>query len=98
MDEKFAQNIYKKLDTMNEHVGTIRVDVAKMEVYVRQNTKDLADHIRRTNILEEKMNLELEKIERKVNFQVVAGKVIIGLVGIIGIVVGIIYEWQNISK
>lgn len=95
-DSKFAQNIYKKLDTMNEHVGSMRVDIAKMQVFVGQNTKDLADHIRRTNILEEKMNLELDKIERKVNFQITAGKIIIGLLGVIGVILGIIYDWQNI--
>ena len=44
-----------KLDKIIEKIDKIIENQAVTNVYVEQNTKDLSEHIRRTNILEGKM-------------------------------------------
>jgi hypothetical protein len=49
----------EKLDKIFEKISNLSVDVAQMAVSVEKNTQDLAYHIRRTDLLDEK----LEKAE-----------------------------------
>ena len=49
----FEEIILDKLDKLNDDITEVKVAVAKQSVYIEQNTKDLSEHIRRTDILEE---------------------------------------------
>jgi len=44
-----------KEDKILDHITEIRICLTKMEKDVRENTKDLAHHIKRTDTLQDKM-------------------------------------------
>ena len=47
--------IDEKLDKMLDKINSLHTDTALIQKDVGQNTKDLAFHIKRTNLLEERM-------------------------------------------
>ena len=52
-----------KMDKTMDVVTAISLDVAQIEVYVEKNTKDLENHIRRTDLAEVRIE-RLEKVEQ----------------------------------
>jgi hypothetical protein len=71
--------IERKIDKIADHIGNIDVTLAKQEV-------TLADHIRRTELLEEKMS----PVEKHVNMVHGVLKAIAAIGTIVGIVHGIL--------
>lgn len=56
-----------KLDKVLENQTLMLQVQTKQGVYIEQNTKDLSEHIRRTNLLEEKLNKVEEKLSDKID-------------------------------
>lgn len=56
----------RKLDKILEEITEIKVSQAKTEITLDANTKSLQEHIKRTNILEEKTE-ELQKLTNKLS-------------------------------
>ena len=53
----------QKIDKLVEHVLEMKGTLAENTVTLNQNTKDMAEHIRRTNILETQMRRALFPID-----------------------------------
>lgn len=50
-------DVFLKLDKMNDTVGDMRVMMATMAAHTEINSKELAEHIRRTELLEKSVAL-----------------------------------------
>jgi len=52
---EFQDRVLEKLDQIQTDVTAIKVDNAKQTAQIEQNTKDLAHHIKRSDLLEESL-------------------------------------------
>lgn len=72
----------ERLVRLEEHVGTIREALAKNNTILERNTDLLAEHIRRTELLEKQVNgIAVEA--RIVRWAVAAGTIILSLIQLI---------------
>lgn len=62
-DDKALSRIEGKLDSASSKIDTVDNKVTKLEVYVEKNTKDLEDHMMRTDLNEQRI-YRLEKVEQ----------------------------------
>lgn len=53
--------ILDRLDKLSDDIQEIKINTAKHTILIEQNTKDLTEHIRRTNLLEQ--TIDNQKIE-----------------------------------
>lgn len=54
------KDVFIKLDKMNEHVSVLRENTARIGAILEENTRDIRTHIKRTEILEERLD-QVEK-------------------------------------
>lgn len=55
-------NLESKLDKVVESVSDLKTSVARIEVHVEKNTEDLAEHMRRTALAENRItSLEVKR-------------------------------------
>jgi len=87
-------DVVRKLDTMNEHVSDIRTCVAKMEVYVSQNSKSLEEHVERTNLLDDSVNLLKIQLAGQKKVFSAATWILTALSGLLGLV----WIWAKIIE
>lgn len=83
--DKILERIEGKLDRVSEEQHKLAITCATMAMSVTQNTKDVAEHIRRTQLLENRVDvLEEPGIVRKHLWKWATGAIVIlsGLVGI----------------
>jgi hypothetical protein len=57
-DDKNFEIIANQLNRMDIRLSEVQTDIGEIKVTLVLNTKDLAEHMRRTNLLEDKVNLE----------------------------------------
>lgn len=55
MDKKLLEEIRDNQKEMSKDLTDIKVTVAKQEVHLAENKEDIRQHIKRTNILEDRM-------------------------------------------
>lgn len=63
MSSELLNRIDGKLDKLDEKVDVIDSKVTKLDVHVEKNTKDLDEHMKRTDLNEQRI-VRLEKIEQ----------------------------------
>lgn len=54
--DKTLDRIEKKIDRVESNVAELNQTTSVMEVHVSRNSEDLSEHIRRTNLLESRLN------------------------------------------
>lgn len=87
-------DVVRKLDTMNEHVSDIRMNVAKMGVYVEQNSKSLEEHVERTNLLDDSVNMLKIQLAGQRKVFSAATWILTALSGLLGLV----WIWAKIIE
>lgn len=91
MDEKRFTRLDDKIDKLDEKVDQVNLTLAKIEITLGVNTQSLVEHIKRTNLLEEK----LEPVEKHVTNVNVIGKFLMGALGVIATIAGIYAVFFN---
>ena len=87
-----------KLDRLFEKLSDLAVDVARIATSVESNTDDIAEHIKRTNLLEEKLEKTEEKWHTQLDEALIPikwGKVTLKLATATGVILGV---WQLIQS
>lgn len=63
MSKELLEKIDGKIDKLDDKVDSIDLKVTKLDVHVEKNTGDLSEHMRRTELNENRI-FRLEKIEQ----------------------------------
>lgn len=63
MSKQLLESISSNVEKIREGVNEVNIKVSKVEVNVDQNTEDLKEHMRRTELNEDRI-YRLEKIEQ----------------------------------
>jgi|WetSurMetagenome_2_1015567.scaffolds.fasta_scaffold145312_3 hypothetical protein len=77
------ENKYEEIDKV---LSSISKELIKNNIILQKQEKNIDEHIKRTNLLEEK----LEPVEKHVHLMNTLSKIIVGLTGIIGTIIAII--------
>lgn len=59
------KTVEDKLDQILEQVIELKVDMAETKVTLGRNTESLSEHMRRTSLLEEKLELDFAKVDEE---------------------------------
>lgn len=64
---KMSKSLEDKIDKILEDMVELKVDMAETKVTLHRNTDSLELHIKRTNILEEKLEKDFEKLQGEID-------------------------------
>jgi hypothetical protein len=87
-----------KLDLIINKLTDMASDIARIGSHVETNTKDLEEHIRRTNLLEDKLHKSEDRIDSKLEEALMPvrwGKVSAKLAGVVGVLVAL---WEIYTR
>lgn len=73
------KDIFLKLDTLNEHISNLREITARMGAVIEENTRDVRNHIRRTELLEADV-VKLRNQQSEWKGAILAASAIFGLI------------------
>ena len=63
----FEDLVIEKLDKLSDNVTDLKVVNAEQSKDIKQNTKDLSEHMRRTDLLEKSLNIQKKATNQRFN-------------------------------
>ena len=85
-------SVYAKLDIMNEHVSSIRESMARIDAHTGENTRNIREHIRRTDLLEDEVGLLKVQLGAQRKVFMIASSIL----GVVSTMVSSIWVWGKI--
>lgn len=87
-------NIEDLFEEYRKDISDIKDDLTEIKVWLARNTESLEYHIKRTNILEQRM----DHVDSHVTMMQTIAKVAVAAAGVIGVIYSILEIYKILSK